>query len=201
MLSPCSYKHVPWVALSGQFIDSLQYGTRLQNTFFCMDCPDSHGLCSVCVREHANCKTLQIRRYVYRDVVKVADVAAYVDTSGIQSYTVNHAQAIFLSAKDKAPAGPYYRVDSSSRCKTCKRGLRPGCTYCSLACKVCAHAHVAAHCFITGFIAVSILDLRPLCKCSKLATCDQSFFRLNLAASGQIKPELTGKIHSSGVTN
>jgi hypothetical protein len=102
-----------------------------------MDCSDSQGLCSVCVRDHSNCKTLQIRRYVYRDVVKVADVAAFVDTSGIQSYTVNHAQAIFLSAKDKAPVGPYYRVDSSSRCETCKRGLRPGCTYCSLACKVC----------------------------------------------------------------
>lgn len=112
----------------------------LQNTFFCMDCGHSGGLCSLCVREHADCRTLQIRRYVYRDVVKVADVAAYVDTTGIQSYTVNHAQAIFLSAKDKVPVGPYYRVDSSSRCEACNRGLRPGCTYCSLACKVRAPA-------------------------------------------------------------
>lgn len=79
---------------------------------------------------------MQIRRYVYRDVVKVCDVQHFLDTSGIQTYTVNHAQAIFLSAKDKAQVGPYYRVDSSSSCITCHRGLRNGCQYCSLACKV-----------------------------------------------------------------
>ena len=81
-------------------------------------------------------RCLQIRRYVYRDVVKVGDIQAYIDTAGIQTYTVNHAQAIFLSAKDKTLVGPYYRVDSSSSCATCHRGLRNGCSYCSLACKV-----------------------------------------------------------------
>ena len=109
---------------------------RLQNTFFCMDCPDTAGLCSVCVRDHAGCHTLQIRRYVYRDVVKTADLAPHYDTSGVQSYTVNHSQAVFLSAKDKAPVGPYYRVDSTARCQACRRGLRAGCHFCSLACKV-----------------------------------------------------------------
>lgn len=73
---------------------------------------------------------------MYRDVVKVGDIQGYIDTSGIQTYTVNHAQAIFLSAKDKTLVGPYYRVDSSSSCATCHRGLRNGCSYCSLACKV-----------------------------------------------------------------
>jgi hypothetical protein len=108
----------------------------LQHTFLCMDCADTRGLCSLCHRDHVSCRTLQIRRYVYRDVVKVADIQPYYDTSGIQSYTVNHSQAIFLSSKDKAPVGPYYRVDSSACCETCKRGLRSGCTFCSLACKV-----------------------------------------------------------------
>lgn len=87
----------------------------------------------------SRCLGVQIRRYVYRDVVKVNDVQPILDTSGIQTYTVNHAQAIFLSAKDKAQVGPYYRVDSSSSCVTCHRGLRNGCQYCSLACKVFTH--------------------------------------------------------------
>jgi PLATZ transcription factor len=108
----------------------------VQHTFFCMDCANMRGLCSLCVREHPSCNTIQIRRYVYRDVVKIADLTPFYDCSGVQSYTVNHNQAIFLSAKDKAPVGPYYRVDSTSRCETCKRGLRAGCTFCSLACKV-----------------------------------------------------------------
>lgn len=80
---------------------------------------------------------LQIRRYVYRDVVKVDDLRRFYDPSGVQTYTVNHAQAVFLTAKDKSLVGPYYRVDSSSACRTCNRGLRDGCLYCSLRCKVC----------------------------------------------------------------
>lgn len=111
---------------------------RCECTHFCMDCPDSKALCSCCLADHSNCRTLQIRRYVYRDVVKVQDIQGYIDTSGIQTYTVNHAQAIFLSAKDKTLVGPYYRVDSSSSCATCHRGLRNGCSYCSLACKLAA---------------------------------------------------------------
>eukprot|EP00892_Ulva_mutabilis_P006420 jgi/Ulvmu1/414/UM001_0421.1 len=111
---------------------------RCECTHFCMDCDDSSALCTCCLSDHATCHTLQIRRYVYRDVVKVCDVQRFLDTTGIQTYTVNHAQAIFLSAKDKAQVGPYYRVDSSSSCITCHRGLRNGCQYCSLACKLAA---------------------------------------------------------------
>lgn len=108
----------------------------MQHTFFCIDCPQTRGLCSLCVADHSGCNMLQIRRYVYRDVIKVGDIEPFYDTAGIQSYTVNHAQAIFLSSKDKAPSAPYKRMDSTARCAKCDRGLRTGCTYCSLACKV-----------------------------------------------------------------
>lgn len=108
----------------------------MQHTLFCLDCDSTRGLCSLCHTDHASCRVIQIRRYVYRDVVKVGDLEPHYDPAGIQSYTVNHAQAIFLSSKDKAPSAPYKRMDSTARCAKCDRGLRAGFEYCSLACKL-----------------------------------------------------------------
>ena len=39
---------------------------------------------------------MQIRRYVYTDVVRVQDIQEHIDTGGIQTYTNNSAKVIFL---------------------------------------------------------------------------------------------------------
>ena len=39
---------------------------------------------------------MQIRRYVYTDVVRVQDIQEHIDTEGIQTYTNNSAKVIFL---------------------------------------------------------------------------------------------------------
>lgn len=79
---------------------------------------------------------VQVRRYVYRDVVKQTDLAKYADASDIQTYTINQAKAVFISAKDKGPVGGTLRGDASCTCRTCCRSLRDGFLYCSLSCKV-----------------------------------------------------------------
>ena len=57
-------------------------------------CPASGGvLCGHCLAIHPpSHRTLQVRRNVYRDVVRVADVAGDVDCAGVQTYTTNGAK-------------------------------------------------------------------------------------------------------------
>lgn len=114
---------------------------RNECTFFCLDCNDTEGLCNFCLPAHRNCRLLQLRRYVYRDVVKLGDIQKFMDASGVQTYVVNHAKAIFISAKDRQPTGCYFRTDSTSTCRACGRGLREGSLYCSLNCKVANYSN------------------------------------------------------------
>ena len=44
-------------------------------------------------------RCVQIRRYVYKDVVRVQDIQAHMDTTGIQTYTSNSAKVVFLRAR------------------------------------------------------------------------------------------------------
>ena len=39
---------------------------------------------------------MQIRRYVYKDVVRVQDIHDHMDTTGIQTYINNSAKVVFL---------------------------------------------------------------------------------------------------------
>ena len=40
--------------------------------------------------------SMQIRRYVYKDVVRVQDIHDHIDTTGIQTYINNSAKVVFL---------------------------------------------------------------------------------------------------------
>ncbi len=112
-------------------------------TLFCVDC-DRHGaacaaataahaLCQHCAPPHAGHRTIQIRRYVYCDVVRAADIAPFVDVSGIQHYTVNQAKVVFLTPR---PQAKLLAPGTRDGCAVCRRALREGCTFCSLACRV-----------------------------------------------------------------
>lgn len=76
---------------------------------------------------------MQIRRYVYCNVVRSADIQRYMDISGIQNYIVNSTKVIFLESR---PQSKTFKPNSNERCRSCRRYLREGCRYCSLYCKV-----------------------------------------------------------------
>jgi hypothetical protein len=90
-------------------------------------------MCQHCVPTHAGHRTIQIRRYVYCDVVRAADIGPIVDITGVQTYTINQAKVVFLNHRPQAKQLPPGAADG---CAICCRALREGCTYCSLSCKV-----------------------------------------------------------------
>jgi len=106
-------------------------------TYFCTTCTGNgvkaQGLCQHCVGDHAGHTLVQIRRYVYCDVVRAVDMSPYVDTAGVQTYIINQAKVMFLNHRPQSKVGPAASPDT---CRTCHRHLREGAAYCSLACKV-----------------------------------------------------------------
>lgn len=103
-------------------------------THFCVDCGSSCGsLCAHCVPHHAGHRLIQIRRYVYCDVVRATDMVSYVDIAGIQTYIINQAKVIFLNPR---PHSKLSSPGATDACQTCNRCLRDGCSFCSLSCKV-----------------------------------------------------------------
>ncbi|KAL6747786.1 PLATZ transcription factor-domain-containing protein, partial [Haematococcus lacustris] len=107
---------------------------KCEATFFCTTCAQQPvGLCQHCICQHQGHQVIQIRRYVYCDVVRTTDIQPFVDTTGVQSYIINQAKVVFLNVRPQAKQGAAGDPDT---CHTCARHLREGAAYCSLACKV-----------------------------------------------------------------
>ncbi|KAF8027090.1 hypothetical protein BT93_E0110 [Corymbia citriodora subsp. variegata] len=100
-----------------------------KNTF-CLDCCAS--ICPHCLPPHRNHRLLQIRRYVYHDVIRVGDAQKLLDCSLVQPYTTNSAKVVFLNQR---PLSRPFR-GSGNFCTTCDRSLQEGFLFCSLSCKV-----------------------------------------------------------------
>jgi PLATZ transcription factor len=99
--------------------------------FFCLDTPSAPALCASCVPWVSHLRCLQVRRYVYRDVVRCDDVSLHLDVSGVQSYTINNARVVFINPVRK-------RWDSvcANACRTCRKSLPIGFEHCSIWCKL-----------------------------------------------------------------
>ncbi|XP_078433693.1 protein RGF1 INDUCIBLE TRANSCRIPTION FACTOR 1-like [Wolffia australiana] len=99
---------------------------------YCIDC--NLSLCFHCLssssattrRSHTRHRLLQIRRYVYQDVIKLDDMHKYVDCSNIQVVLLN-------PKRQTSPASP--GSSSGLNCK-CRRPVAAPYRYCSLSCKV-----------------------------------------------------------------
>ncbi|KAI3468907.1 hypothetical protein Pfo_025570 [Paulownia fortunei] len=100
-----------------------------ENTF-CLDCCVS--LCLHCLPSHTNHRLLQIRRYVYQDVLRLKDAEKLMDCSFIQSYITNSAKVLFLKQR------PMRRQmkGSGNSCIVCERNLQDPYLFCSIFCKV-----------------------------------------------------------------
>ncbi|XP_056173988.1 protein RGF1 INDUCIBLE TRANSCRIPTION FACTOR 1-like [Syzygium oleosum] len=100
-----------------------------KNTF-CLDCCVS--ICPHCLPPHRHHHLLQIRRYVYHDVIRLDDAQKLLNCSLVQPYTTNSAKVVFLNQR---PMSRPFR-GLGNFCVTCDRSLQEGFLFCSLSCKV-----------------------------------------------------------------
>ncbi|CAK9859867.1 unnamed protein product [Sphagnum jensenii] len=103
-----------------------------ERNVFCVDC--NGGVCQHCVGSHrtSHCVLLQIRRYVYHDVIRLQDIQRLLDCSQVQTYIINSARVVFLNQRPQ----PRPSKGLGNSCGTCERSLQDSYSYCSVACKV-----------------------------------------------------------------
>lgn len=94
-------------------------------------------ICPHCLPSHPSHPLLQVRRYVYHDVVQLGDLEKLIDCSYIQPYTINGAKVIFLNERvqSRSCKGTTTAANANSCC-TCDRILQDPFHFCSLSCKV-----------------------------------------------------------------
>jgi hypothetical protein len=99
--------------------------------FFCLDVPKAPALCASCVPWVSHLRCLQVRRYVYRDVVRRDDISLHLDVSGVQAYTINNARVLFIN-----PLIKRWDPVCNNACRTCRKSLPEGMEHCSIWCKL-----------------------------------------------------------------
>ncbi|XP_023542746.1 uncharacterized protein LOC111802565 [Cucurbita pepo subsp. pepo] len=104
---------------------------KSEKNVFCLHCCLS--ICPHCLSSHRAHPLLQVRRYVYHDVIRLGDLEKLIDCSHIQPYTINGAKVIFLNYR---PQSRPCKQGSSNACFTCDRILQEPFHFCSLSCKV-----------------------------------------------------------------
>ncbi|THG15418.1 hypothetical protein TEA_027146 [Camellia sinensis var. sinensis] len=96
----------------------------------CLDCCTS--ICPHCVPSHRFHRLVQVRRYVYHDVVRLEDLEKLIDCSNVQAYTINSAKVVFIK---KRPQNRQFK-GSGNYCTSCDRSLQEPYIHYSLGCKV-----------------------------------------------------------------
>lgn len=105
---------------------------KSEKNVFCLHCCLS--ICPHCLPSHRSHPLLQVRRYVYHDVIRLGDLEKLIDCSHIQPYTINGAKVIFLNYRPQSR--PCKQGSSTNACFTCDRILQEPFHFCSLSCKV-----------------------------------------------------------------
>ncbi|XP_052183398.1 protein RGF1 INDUCIBLE TRANSCRIPTION FACTOR 1-like [Diospyros lotus] len=103
-----------------------------EKNIFCLNCCQS--FCTHCLSSHPSHPFLQVRKYVYRDVIKLDDLQSLIDCSYIQPYTLNNAEVIFLHSRTRTRTR--LCKGSDNVCFNCDRILKEPFHFCSLSCKV-----------------------------------------------------------------
>ncbi|XP_024033709.1 uncharacterized protein LOC18053779 [Citrus clementina] len=96
----------------------------------CLDCCIS--ICPHCIPSHRFHRLLQVRRYVYHEVVRLDDLQKLIDCSNVQAYTINSAKVVFIK---KRPQNRQFK-GAGNYCTSCDRSLQETYSHCSLGCKV-----------------------------------------------------------------
>ncbi|KHN25914.1 hypothetical protein glysoja_018768 [Glycine soja] len=116
-----------------------------EKNVFCLHCCLS--ICPHCLPSHRSHSLLQVRRYVYHDVVRLGDLENLVDCSNIQPYTINGAKVIFLNQRPQSRSCK----GTANSCCTCDRILQEPFRFCSLSCKV---DHMVCECEGQGLSSI-----------------------------------------------
>ncbi|XP_010512401.1 PREDICTED: uncharacterized protein LOC104788346 [Camelina sativa] len=123
-----------------------------EKNILCIDCCLS--ICPHCLSSHTSHRLLQIRRYVYRDVLRVDDGSKLMDCSSIQPYITNSSKVVFINER---PQSRQFR-GSGNICITCDRSLQSPYLFCSLSCKI--SDVIMRQRALSGFLRVcNVLDL------------------------------------------
>eukprot|EP00250_Pteridium_aquilinum_P007158 c16939_g1_i1 orf=433-1338(-) len=102
-----------------------------ERNIYCLDC--SLAICQHCLPYHPHPhRLLQVRRYVYHDVIRMQDIQKLVDCALVQPYIINSAKVVFLNQRPQ----PRPSKGQGNMCETCERSLQDSYKYCSVACKV-----------------------------------------------------------------
>jgi hypothetical protein len=65
-----------------------EHAKKNEKNICCLDCCTS--ICPHCVGTHRVHRLLQVRRYVYHDVVRLEDLEKLIDCSGVQVICINY---------------------------------------------------------------------------------------------------------------
>lgn len=159
------------------FVPCTKHATLKKNerNVFCVDC--NGGVCQHCVHSHQSHCLLQIRRYVYHDVIRLQDIQRLLDCSQVQTYIINSARVVFLNQRPQ----PRPAKGLGNACGTCDRSLQDSYSFCSVACKVDAVILLLSQGRGRGGGDTIIKDLLPF--------SSSSFACLQAAGSSLLKAE------------
>ncbi|GKB71037.1 putative PLATZ transcription factor family protein [Tanacetum coccineum] len=107
-----------------------EHAKKNEKNICCIDCCIS--ICPHCYHAHRFHRLLQVRRYVYHDVVRLEDLERLIDCSNVQAYTINSAKVVFIR---KRPQNRQFK-GAANYCTECDRSLQDPFIHCSLGCKV-----------------------------------------------------------------
>ncbi|XP_047306574.1 protein RGF1 INDUCIBLE TRANSCRIPTION FACTOR 1-like [Impatiens glandulifera] len=103
-----------------------------EKNIFCFHC--CQGICTHCSSLHPSHRLLQIRRYVYHDVIRLQDAQKLIDCTFLQAYTTNSLKVVFLNHRPQITRT--FRISGGSSCLTCDRALQEPFLFCSISCKI-----------------------------------------------------------------
>ncbi|TYH12376.1 hypothetical protein ES288_A06G062600v1 [Gossypium darwinii] len=140
------------------FVGCCYHETAKKNekNVYCLDCCVS--ICPHCIPSHRFHRLLQVRRYVYHDVVRLEDLQKLIDCSNVQAYTINSAKVVFIK---KRPQNRQFK-GAVNYCTSCDRSLQQPFIHCSLGCKV-------------DFLLKHYKDLSPFLRKCKTLTLSPDF--------------------------
>ncbi|KAL1546481.1 protein RGF1 INDUCIBLE TRANSCRIPTION FACTOR 1-like [Salvia divinorum] len=133
--SPFSFSSHGWLSalLTEKFFNPCiihQDEKKNEKNVFCFDC--CAGICPYCFAHHRSHRLLQVRRYMYHDVIRIREAEKLMDCAQVQYYKTNSAKVVFLNRRP--PTRPSKAC--SNFCINCDKNLQDSYLFCCLFCKI-----------------------------------------------------------------